>query len=623
MTITQTTRKVSLATPLGEDVLLFRSMEGHESISRPFVFQLDLLSQEDAVSYDAIVGQRVDLRLTLADDSEQHFNGFVSRFTQGSRDSNLVLYHATVVPWLWFLDQTTDCRIFQKKKVPEIVQQIFGEYGFTDYTFRLTGTYKEREYCVQYRESDFNFISRLLEEEGIFYFFEHQPGKHIMVMGDDASAHRTCAGQPVAGCQLSAGGWKDQDVILEWWQQQEYRPGVYTLNDYSFENPTTSLLSTVNGKGKYEVYDYPGEYLKRPDGESLVRIRLEEQQTSRTSARGASNCRAFGLGYKFDLKDHYRQDLNQTYVLTSVHHQARHGFDYVSGGMLSGNVEPEYRNTFECVPYSTPIRPARLTPTPAVQGCQTAVVVGPPGEEIFTDKYGRVKVQFHWDREGKRDENSSCWIRVSQPWAGKLWGGMQIPRIGQEVVVDFLEGDPDRPVITGRVYNAAQMPPWELPDKKVVSGFKSNSTKGGGGHNEFSFDDTKGKELINLYGQYDMHSTILHDERALVKNNKNLHVVKELRTNVEGKVSHAIKGDLAEHFQSNHAEIVDGERYLKANRIILEAGQEICLKVGGNHVHIHSGGVYVEGTGVDINCGHAPQSTSLSGLTPTAPEDPS
>lgn len=623
MNITQATRRVSVSTPLGEDVLLFRSMDGQETISRPFVFHLDLLSQEDAIPYDSIVGQRVELRLTLADNSMRHFNGFVSRFKQGARDSNLVLYHATVVPWLWFLDQTTDCRIFQKKKVPEIVQQIFGEYGFTDYVLRLTGTYKEREYCVQYRESDFNFVSRLLEEEGIFYFFEHQPSQHIMVLGDDASAHHTCVGQAVAGCQLTAGGWKDQDVVLEWWQQQEYRPGVYTLNDYSFENPTTSLLSTVNGKGKYEVYDYPGEYLKRPDGESLVRIRLEEQQTPRMSACGASNCRAFGLGYKFDLKDHYRKDLNQTYVLTSLHHQARYGFDYVSGGMPPGQVEPEYRNTFECVPYSTPLRPARLTPTPVVQGCQTAVVVGPPGEEIFTDKYGRVKVQFHWDREGKRDENSSCWIRVSQPWAGKLWGGMQIPRIGQEVVVDFLEGDPDRPVITGRVYNAAQMPPWELPAQKVVSGFKSNSTKGGGGYNELSFDDTKGQELINLHGQYDMHSTILHDEKALVKNNQNLHVVKELRTHVEAKASHTVKGNLAEHFQANHAEVVDGERYLKANRIIIEAGQEICLKVGGNHVHIHAGGVFVEGTGVDINCGHPAQSTSLSGLTPTAPDDPS
>src|SRR6476620_1679034 len=219
MNITQATRKVSVSTPLGEDVLLFRSMDGQETISRPFVFHLDLLSQEDSISYDSIVGQRVELRLTLADNSVRYFNGFVSRFRQGARDSNLVLYHATVVPWLWFLDQTTDCRIFQKKKVPEIVRQIFGEYGFTDYALRLTGTYKEREYCVQYRESDFNFVSRLLEEEGIFYFFEHRPGRHIMVLGDDASAHHACVGQPVAGCQLTAGGWKDQNVVLEWCQQ--------------------------------------------------------------------------------------------------------------------------------------------------------------------------------------------------------------------------------------------------------------------------------------------------------------------------------------------------------------------------------------------------------------------
>jgi type VI secretion system secreted protein VgrG len=274
----------------------------------------------------------------------------------------------------------------------------------------------------------------------------------------------------------------------------------------------------VSGKEKWEVYDFPGGYTKRADGDRLVRVRLQEQQMPQAVARGTSDCRAFGVGYKFKLTDHYRDDLNQEYVLTALHHAVRNNTGYISGS--SDPEEPVYENTFECVPAATPIRPVRRTPVPVVQGCQTGVVVGPSGEEIFTDKYGRVKVQFHWDREGKKNENSSCWMRVSYPWAGKSWGGIHIPRIGQEVIVDFIEGDPDRPIITGRTYNAGQMPPWDLPGKKNISGYKSNSTKGGGGYNEISFDDTKGTELIQIHGQYDMDTKIEHDERVHIGNDR-------------------------------------------------------------------------------------------------------
>ena len=519
MPLTQASRPLAVATPLGDDILLLRAFQGQEAISRLFSFELELLSENDAIDYEKIIGQRVDVRVSLADGTQRFWNGFVSRFTQAGRDSNLTVYRATVVPWLWFLDQTTDCRIFQGKTVPDIIQQIFKEYDFHDFVLRLYGNFNEREYCVQYRESDFNFISRLMEEEGIFFFFEHAEGKHVLVLGNDPAAHKECPHQPAARYEMSAGGWQDDDVVLQWMQEREYRPGVYTSTDYNFETPATSLLSTVNGKGKYEIYDFPGEYDKRADGDSLVRIRLQEQQVAGNVARGASDCRGFGVGYKFQLKEHYREDLNQVYVITALVHSGHALQDYKSSAG-TGNAEPAYRNTFEAVPISIPVRPPRRTPVPIVQGCQTAVVVGPGGEEIFTDKYGRVKVQFHWDREGKRNESSSCWIRVSHPWAGKGWGGIQIPRIGQEVIVDFIEGDPDRPIITGRVYNAGQMPPWGLPGKAVVSGFKSNSTKGGGGYNEISLDDTKGNELVHIHGQYDMDSKIEHDDRLTIGNNR-------------------------------------------------------------------------------------------------------
>jgi type VI secretion system secreted protein VgrG len=521
MAITQATRQIAIDTPLGEDVLVLRAFQGQEAISKLFAFELDLVSEEPSIKYDDIVGQAVTVRVNLADGSSRYWNGYVSRFVQAGRDSNIAAYHATIVPWLWFLDQTTDCRIFQGKTAPDIIKQIFQEYSYRDFTLSLYGDFVKRDYCVQYRESDFNFVSRLMEEEGIFYFFEHENGKHTLVLGNDPAVHKPCPDQASARYEGTAGGWQDDDVILQWLQEQEVRPGTFTATDYNFETPTANMLSSVNGKGKWEIYDFPGEYTKRADGDKLVKVRLQEQQTPKYVARGTSDCRAFGVGYKFKLTDHYRDDLNQEYVLTTLRHSAQHNLGFTSG---TSDTNPVYENSFECVPASTPIRPARQTPVPVVQGCQTAVVVGPDGEEIFTDKYGRVKVQFHWDREGKKNENSSCWIRVSYPWAGKAWGGIQIPRIGQEVVVDFIEGDPDRPIITGRVYNAGQMPPWDLPGKKTISGYKSNSTKGGGGYNEISFDDTKGTELIQVHGQYDMDTKIEHDERRHVLNNRTKNV---------------------------------------------------------------------------------------------------
>ena len=518
MALTQASREIAVQTPLGEDALLLRSFHGQEFLSRLFSFDMELASENMSISYDSIVGQNVTMSITLADGSERYWNGWVSRFVQMHRDNTAAAYRATMVPWLWFLGQTTDCRIFQNKTVPDLLKQIFQEYGYSDFSFRLYGDFAPRDYCVQYRESDLNFVSRLMEEEGIFYFFEHEKGKHTLVLGNDPSGVKSCPAQPKARYQGTAGGWKDDDVILEWTHEREFRPGVYTVTDYNFETPTTSLLSSSKGKTKWELYDFPGEYAKRADGDRLARIRLDEQQMPQLIARGRSDCRSFGVGFKFSLTDHFRDDLNQDYILTALHHSGRHDIGYTSGG--DSTTEPVYENAFECVPATTPIRPPRLTPIPKVQGCHTAVVVGPAGEEIFTDKYGRVKVQFHWDREGKKNENSSCWVRVSYPTAGKAWGGIQIPRIGQEVIVDFIEGDPDRPIITGRTYNAGQMPPYDLPGKGMVSGFKSNSTKGGGGYNELAFDDTKGNELIRIHGQYDMDTTVQHDERRHVVNNR-------------------------------------------------------------------------------------------------------
>src|SRR5580704_14623711 len=275
MSLTQTNRQIGIDTPLGEDVLLLRSFQGHEAVSQLFTLDLDLVSEDLSVNYDDIVGKAVTVRLGLSDGSLRYWNGCVSRFIQAGRDSNVAVYQATIVPWLWFLDQTTDCRIFQNKTAPDIIKQIFQEYGYRDFTLRLYGDFVKRDYCVQYRESDFNFVSRLMEEEGIFYFFEHEDGKHTLILGNDPAAHKECPKQPSARYEGTAGGWQDDDVILQWLQEQELRPSIYTTMDYNFETPSTSLLSSVNGNGKWEVYDFPGEYTKKADGDKLVKVRLQ------------------------------------------------------------------------------------------------------------------------------------------------------------------------------------------------------------------------------------------------------------------------------------------------------------------------------------------------------------
>jgi type VI secretion system secreted protein VgrG len=516
MPYTQANRRIAISTPLGEEVLLLRAFSGSEAISQLFHFSLDLLSESDSLSFEDIVGKPVSLTIQDADGADRYWHGFISRFSQGNQDGRLTAYHATMVPWLWFLTRTSDCRIFQNKKVPDIIQKVFKDLNFSDFELHLYGDFAPRDYCVQYRETDFNFVSRLMEEEGIYYFFKQTDDKHLLILANDPAAHEAVSKQATARLASSDAA-SYEDDITDWHYQEEFRTGTWTQTDYNFETPSTDLKVAVNGKNSYEIYDFPGQYTARGDGNRLAKIRLQEQTAPAAVSTGASVCRHFNSGFKFTLQDHYRANLNQAYLLTSVRHTATQGGGY-SGG--STGEETTYANNFECIPFSTPFRPQRLTPEPIVQGCQTAVVVGPAGEEIYTDKYGRVKVQFHWDREGKKNENSSCWVRVSHPWAGKGWGSISIPRIGQEVIIDFLEGNPDQPIIIGRVYNAEQTPPFGMPGGAMISGTISNSTKGGGGNNEISLNDTKGNELINIHAQFDQQKKIEHDERVNVGNDR-------------------------------------------------------------------------------------------------------
>src|SRR5215470_7468680 len=562
MPYTQINRRLAITTPLGKDALLLRGFNGNEGISQLFHFDLDLLSENESLKFQDLVGKNVTLRIFDGKGNERNWNGFISRFSQGSQDRRLTAYRAQMVPWLWFLTRTSDCRIFQNKTVPDIIEKIFSDLKFKDYQLRLYGNFAPRDYCVQYRESDFNFVSRLMEEEGIYYFFKHEQNKHTLVLANDPTAHEACPGQKTARYDFRGGAVTYEDVITEWHHEEEFRTGAWAQTDYNFETPSTSLAVTVKGNNPYEIYEYPGEYRVRGDGDRLARVRLQEQ-TARTSiSQGASGCRHFTSGFQFALQDHYRKDLNTPYLLTAVRHAATQG-SYEAGGTSE---ELSYRNSFECMPFSIPYRPQRLTPQPFVQGCQTAVVVGPGGEEIYTDKYGRVKVQFHWDREGKKNENSSCWIRVSHPWAGQGWGAISIPRIGQEVIVDFLEANPDMPIIVGRVYNAEQMPPFGMPGGAVISGVKSNSTKGGGGYNEISLNDTKGTELINIHAQYDQQKKVEHDERANIGNDRTEQVGHDEKITIGNNRTEVVKHDETIAISNDKTEYVKRDRSLTVDR---------------------------------------------------------
>src|SRR5262245_60544140 len=513
----KTMRAMEVSTPLGEDVLLFHGMHAREELGRLGEYQLDLLSPKKDVNPDDILGKNVTVKLALPDDSTRYFNGVVTRFSQGAQYGRYFRYGAVVRPWLWFLTRTTDCRIFQEMTVPDIVKKVFADHADADFKFELTGSYRKWTYCVQYRETDFNFVSRLLEEEGISYYVKHTDGHNTVVFTDSTSKH-----SPTPGYEKLSFISPEQVIrpelerITSWDFTREIQPGVYVHDDYDLERPSVELktrkvLTRTYSPSDYEVYDYPGHYLQKADGEQYAGVRIDEYGTQFETAQAVTNARGITVGALFTLEDFPREDQNREYLILA----ASYDLEFSEYEAMPSGAGTHFRCSFIAMPSSQQFRPRRSTPKPFVQGPQTAVVVGPAGDEIYTDKYGRVKVQFHWDRYGKKDQNSSCWIRVSQPWAGKGWGGVSTPRIGQEVIVDFLEGDPDQPIITGRVYNAESQPPFGFPAGAVTSGIKSQTHKGAG-YNELSMDDTAGKEKLTIHGQFDMSSTIEQDQKNTV-----------------------------------------------------------------------------------------------------------
>ncbi len=466
-----------------------------------------------------------------------------------------------------------------------------------------------------------NFISRLLEEEGIFYYFDHDGSGHKMVFRDKSETLAACPKQATASYSFSDEGWlRDDDGVRTLDRVEQVHTSQVSLQDYSFEKPSFDLSVSLKGPGKEEVYDYPGKYTEKSDGDAYARLRLEERETEAFLVRGTGRCRAFRPGYRFTLKDHFRADTNQDYVLTSVTHEA------LDSTYRSSDLKPhEYSNSFLAIPKSVPFRPARRSAKPVVRGSQTALVTGKTGEEIWVDNYGRIKVQFPWDREGKKDEKSSCWIRVAQIWAGKNWGWVTLPRVGQEVIVDFIEGDPDRPIVTGRVYNADQMPPYTLPGNQTQSGIKTRSTKNGSteNYNEIQFEDLKGSEKITVHAEKDMDTTVEHDDSQTVQNNRTITVsgthTETITKSTTIKITegnHSLTIDqgnqsvtldqgnqtikLSMGNQSTTLSLGNQSTKVELGKIESEAMQSIELKVGGSSIKIDQMGVTIKGMMIQI-----------------------
>ena len=609
----QDNRLLILDTPLGKDVLLLQELTGEEGISRLFNYELNLLAHEnDSISFSDIVGQKVSITLSRPDGTTRYISGYVSRFTQGDTDDrNFTHYHAQVVPWLWFLTRQADCRIFQNLAVNDIITQVFNLFDFKDFRLSLKGTYPQLEYCVQYRETSFNFVSRLMEEFGIFYYFDHSTqGKHTMVLGDQSSTLPACPSSPIS-YDLQVGGIYDPEAITDWRVGQEVRTGKYTVTDYNFTTPSTSLLANdptvvnLSASQPLELFDYPGLHTTKDQGDAVAKTRMQEEEAGHMVVQAAGNCRAVMSGYSFVLKNHYRGDQNTNYIVTEVRHYGSAGQTYTSAG---NQFAETYSNSLTCIPASVAYRPPRVTPKPFVQGPQPALVVGKAGEEIWVDKYGRVIVQFYWDRLGQQNENSSCWIRTSQPWAGGNWGAMWIPRIGQEVLVSFLEGDPDRPVITGRVYNANQMPPYTLPDYQTRSTFMSRSSKGGGAanYNELRFEDLKGQEQIFMNAEMDMDLRVEKDSREFIGANRHLIVttnqVEQIQTDkhlhVQGKHFEKVDSDMSLNVGGNQMESVTGNKSLNVTGNQNESVTgNVSLSVTGNQSESVTGNVSLSVTG--------------------------
>jgi len=573
---TQDNRLLAIETPLGKDKVLLTEVDGRDEISRGFIFNIEIATQVSDTEVRSLLGKPVTLWLSNQIGAQHRpVNGLIRKLSgplvnvRGFR-----IWRAEVVPRFWFLSCTADCRIFQDMSIPDIIKAVFKTCELTDYEIRgLRGNYPKLDYCVQYRETAFDFVSRLMEHVGMFYWHEHSEDKHLLVISDNNStAKPALVDRAVLNLRPDLG----HIQTLE--HEYAFRPGKWTLNDYDFRTPSKRLLANapttldVHRMAQHEIFDWPGLYQERDVGSQLTRIRIELEEMQHHRLHGEGSTSGFDAGRTISITspDGSTAGGDDKFLLTEIGHRAADR-SYIT----NETTQPHYTNRFTAIPTKVPFRPERVTEKPFVRGPQTAMVTGPSGESIYTDKHGRVKVRFHWDRnpDSNKDESSSCWLRVSQVWADKDWGAIHIPRIGQEVIVDFLEGDPDRPIITGRVYNGDKTVPYPLPANATQSGIKSHTVKGSGS-NELRFEDKQRSEEVWLHAQKDLNAKVEndetrevgHDRKTTVHNNETTTIDVNKETTVTGNFSEKVTGtetrnvtgNVSETFAANETRTIGG-----------------------------------------------------------------
>ncbi len=580
MALTQDDRLLSISSPLGKDELLLAGFEGTESLSGLFEFKVDVLSKNHTLSPEELIGKTVTL--TVHNDQMRTFNGYISQFVYGEvKADNLRVYQLTMVPWLWFLSKNSNHRIFQDKSTKEIIEQLFQDAGFTDYDYKAAGNPSVREYCVQYNESDFDFVSRLLEEDGITYFFVQDNDKHVLHIVDAQNAYESCEETDLGYSK----GSQPNTQINRWQHLYEFHKGMWSLNDYDFVFPTKSQLKSTASTSNfaniknYEHYEYTPYHDFAGIGD-LTKKRIEAEEAPADTIEGSSDCSSFYAGGKFNLKKHAVKEEQGEYIITSIRHKA------MDDSYLSGNEsKSEYSNDFVCIPEKVHYRPTLLRKKPRMQGPQSATVVD---DKFDPHQYGRIKVQFPWDRE----KNSSCYIRVMQPWAGRGWGTLFIPMIDMEVVVNFFDGDPDRPIITGSVYNGDNKPPF---DSRTQSGIKTVNS------NELRFDDNNDSEQIYLHAEKNLDTQVENNETLTVEadrtktigNNESSTIGKNRDKSVGEDQTESIGQNKTIDVGNNHSEMIGKDK-------TLDVGDDHTESIGGN-MSITVGNDLTENVGKKIN----------------------
>ncbi|HCN4669240.1 TPA: type VI secretion system tip protein VgrG, partial [Escherichia coli] len=577
-----------------DGMLLFASLGGTETVGELFTYSIKLktpdilnlgyVSPAANLQLKPMVGKDLCVNIELDGGGKRYISGLVTAARVAGHQGRSVVYELRIEPWLKILTHTSDYKAFQNKNVVEILDEVLDEYPWP-VEKRLVENYPTRAWQVQYGETDFDFIQRLMQEWGIYWWFEHNENSHTLVLADAINVHKACADSPLV-CYYQKGLKLDKEFIHTITANESLRSGQWVLNDFDFMKPRSLLKSTVanpreTGLAEYEHYEWPGDYFTKSEGEMLTRIRMEEQCSPGSRVQGSGNIRTLMTGFTFTLENYPTAEVNREYLLVQttlfIQDNAQH----------SGQEQHfSYSTSFELHPTSEVYRPQRTLSKPHTKGPQSAIVTGPTGQEIWTDKYGRVKVQFGWDRYGKNDENSSCWVRVSYPWAGKGFGGIQIPRIGQEVLVDFKNGDPDLPIIVGRTYNQDTMPPWGLPGAATQSGFYSHTIGGGPTNaNALRFEDKTGGEEIWLHAEKDQRIEVNNNESHWVGNNR-LKVIDKTETAIIGE-----KRSLT--VQTDDTSLAGRNKTIQAvQNLRLAAGDSIILSCGETILQMTSDGIF-------------------------------